>query len=203
MERTDRAVVHRMDARPQHQCRGRQRSAEANQLARQYLWVMGRAGLTEVESVFRARTSERGLRPIFHHKERRADGHRLISVLATPAVPVLRTQMTDAGAHDSGSTRREICGDLRRTPTAFRRKDGQIAPVRKTATPDVRCRPRSPQPDTHCPTTAQHPNHCGLATRHPPPNAPRRPRRQTHASGHDENWARHGLTQIHTTLKMG
>ena len=41
MERTDRAVVHRMDARPQHQCRGRQRSAEANQLARQYLWVMG------------------------------------------------------------------------------------------------------------------------------------------------------------------
>ena len=156
----------------------------------------GRIGLpgADIRTGIAAHLPPQGCRP---------DGHRLISVLATPAVPVLRTQRTDAGAHDSGSTRREIRGDLRRTPTAFRRKDGQIAPVRKTATPDVRCRPRSPQPDTHRPTAAQHPNHRGLATRHPPPNAPRRPRRKAHLSCHDENWALHGLTQIHTTLKMG
>ncbi len=132
-----------------------------------HLW-RAYACLTAVESVFRARTSERGLRPIFHYKECRADGHLLISVLADQAVHVLRTQMTEAGGHDSGSTLRDILADLHRTPTTFRRKDGQIAPVRKTATPDVRCRPTSPKPYTHRPTAAQRSHHRGLKTRHPP-----------------------------------
>ena len=40
------------------------------------------ATLTDVEAVFRSLKSELGLRPIFHHKQRRADGHLFISVLA-------------------------------------------------------------------------------------------------------------------------
>ena len=40
------------------------------------------AMLTDVESVFRSLKSELGLRPIYHHKERRADGHLFISVIA-------------------------------------------------------------------------------------------------------------------------
>jgi transposase len=38
--------------------------------------------LTDLEAVFRSFKSELGLRPIFHHKEVRADGHLFITVLA-------------------------------------------------------------------------------------------------------------------------
>ena len=37
----------------------------------------------------------------------------LISVLAYQVVHVLRTRMKDHGTHDSGSTLRDILGDLR------------------------------------------------------------------------------------------
>jgi transposase len=38
--------------------------------------------LTDLEAVFRSLKSELGLRPVFHHKEERADGHLFITVLA-------------------------------------------------------------------------------------------------------------------------
>ena len=48
--------------------------------------------LTDIEAVFRSLKSELGLRPIFHHKQHRADGHLFISVLAYQAVQVLRAR---------------------------------------------------------------------------------------------------------------
>ncbi len=56
--------------------------------------------LTEVEAVFRCLKSELGLRPIYHQKSERAEGHRFISVLAYQAVCVLRTRMKARGCHD-------------------------------------------------------------------------------------------------------
>ena len=38
--------------------------------------------LTDVEAVFRSLKAELGLRPIYHHKPRRADGHLFITVIA-------------------------------------------------------------------------------------------------------------------------
>ncbi len=38
--------------------------------------------LTDLESVFLSLKSELGLRPIYHHKEERSDGHLFITVLA-------------------------------------------------------------------------------------------------------------------------
>jgi transposase len=37
--------------------------------------------LTDLEAVFRSFKSELGLRPVFHHKEERADGHLFIYYL--------------------------------------------------------------------------------------------------------------------------
>ena len=92
--------------------------------------------LTDVESVFRSLKSELGLRPIFHHKQHRADGHLFISVLAYQAVQVLRRHLKQAGCHDSWTTLRHALTPLQRTTTSFARKDGGTLHVRKTALPD-------------------------------------------------------------------
>ena len=87
--------------------------------------------LTDVEAVFRSLKSELGLRPIFHHKPHRADGHLFISVIAYQAVQVLRTRMKRAGASDSWSSIRHALRPLMRT--TFTCKDGRTLHVRKTA----------------------------------------------------------------------
>ncbi|MBV5332422.1 transposase, partial [bacterium] len=46
--------------------------------------------LTDLEAVFRSLKSELGLRPIFHSKEDRSDGHLFITVLAYQCVQVIR-----------------------------------------------------------------------------------------------------------------
>ena len=89
--------------------------------------------LTDVEAVFRSLKSELGLRPIFHHKQHRADGHLFISVLAYQAAQVLRTRMKRAGASDSWSSIRHSLNPLQRTTTTFTRRDGRTLHVRKTA----------------------------------------------------------------------
>ena len=81
--------------------------------------------LTDAEAVFRALKSELGLRPIFHQKEHRADGHLFISVLAYQAVQVLRTPMKKAGYHDNWTSLRRILGTLQRTTTTFTRRGGK------------------------------------------------------------------------------
>ena len=93
--------------------------------------------LTDAEAVFRALKSELGLRPIFHQKEHRADGHLFIPVLAYQAVQVLRTPMKKAGYHDNWISLRRILGTLQRTTTTFTRRGGKTLHVRKTATADA------------------------------------------------------------------
>ncbi len=92
--------------------------------------------LTDVEAVFRSLKSELGLRPIFHHKQDRADGHLFISVLAYQAVQMLRSTMKRKGASDIWSTMRHALRPLQRTTTTFTRQDGHTLHVRKTALPD-------------------------------------------------------------------
>ncbi len=93
--------------------------------------------LTEVEAVFRALKSELGLRPVYHQKQLRANGHLLISVLAYQGVCVLRTRMKGKGMHDSWTTIRNALGTITRTTTSFERRDGRTLHVRKTATADA------------------------------------------------------------------
>jgi hypothetical protein len=88
--------------------------------------------LTDLESVFRSLKSELGLRPVFHQKEERADGHLFITVRAYQCVQVLRTQLKKAGINDSWATLRKTLSVQRRLTTSLRRKDGRTIHVRKS-----------------------------------------------------------------------
>ena len=88
--------------------------------------------LTDLESVFRSLKSELGLRPVFHSKEDRADGHLFITVLAYQCVQVIRVNLKKAGIDDSWAQLRETLAVQRRVTTSLRRKDGRTIHVRKS-----------------------------------------------------------------------
>ena len=88
--------------------------------------------LTDLESVFRSLKSELGLRPVFHAKEERSDGHLFITVLAYQFVQLLRTQLKEAGIHDSWNSLRQTLGVQRRVTASMRRKDGHAIHIRKS-----------------------------------------------------------------------
>ena len=92
--------------------------------------------LTDLEAVFRSLKSELGLRPIFHSKEERSDGHLFISVLAYQFVQVLRSRLKDRGIHTSWAGLREILSVQRRVTATFVQKDGRTLHVRKATQPE-------------------------------------------------------------------
>lgn len=94
--------------------------------------------LTDLEAVFRSLKSELGLRPIYHQKEDRAEGHLFITVLAYQAVQVLRRKLKAHGFHESWtSLRRIFAGQIRVTAT-FKQRDGRTLHVRKTTLAEPR-----------------------------------------------------------------
>lgn len=88
--------------------------------------------LTDLESVFRSLKSELGLRPVFHSKEDRSDGHLFITVLAYQCVQVVRTKLKAAGIDDSWASLRQTLTVQRRITASLRRKDGRTIHVRKS-----------------------------------------------------------------------
>ncbi len=92
--------------------------------------------LTDLEAVFRSLKSELGLRPVFHHKEERADGHLFITVLAYQFVQILRRKLADQGIHASWrSLRQQLSGQVRVT-AVFQQPGGQTLHVRKATHPE-------------------------------------------------------------------
>ena len=87
--------------------------------------------LTDLEAVFRSLKSELGLRPIYHHKPIRADGHLFITVIAYQLVQVIRTRLRQAGENASWTTLRRILEGQQRVTATFRRTDGRTLHVRK------------------------------------------------------------------------
>ena len=88
--------------------------------------------LTDLESVFRSLKSELGLRPVFHSKEYRSDGHLFITVLAYQCVQTIRAQLKKAGIHDSWAQLRETLSIQRRVTSSLKRRDGHTIHIRKT-----------------------------------------------------------------------
>jgi len=88
--------------------------------------------LTDLEAVFRSLKSELGLRPVYHTKEERCEGHLFITVLAYQCVQVLRTRLREAGIHASWSSVRKHLRVQRRVTASLRRKDGRTVHVRKS-----------------------------------------------------------------------
>jgi transposase len=92
--------------------------------------------LTDLEAVFRSLKSELGLRPVYHSKEERTDGHLFISVLAYQFVQFLRAHLKAQEIHDSWSSLRQTLTIQRRTTTSFRQRDARTLHVRKTSAPE-------------------------------------------------------------------
>jgi len=88
--------------------------------------------LNDLESVFRSLKSELGLRPVFHSKENRCDGHLFITVLAYQCVQTIRAKLKTAGITDSWAQLRNILSVQQRVTASLRRKDGRTVHVRKS-----------------------------------------------------------------------
>jgi transposase len=95
--------------------------------------------LTDLEAVFRSFKSELGLRPIFHIKEVRTEGHLFITVLAYQCVQLIRTELKKHGIDASWARLRQILSVQRRVTATFRQEDGRTLNVRKStlAEPDL------------------------------------------------------------------
>ena len=75
--------------------------------------------LPDLEAVFRCFKSDLGFRPVFHHKEERADSHLLITVLAYQWVQLIRRRLkeNDINANSSWRTLRQIMRTQSRVST--------------------------------------------------------------------------------------
>jgi transposase len=94
--------------------------------------------LTELESVFRSLKTDLGLRPVFHHVDRRVEGHLFISVLAYHFVHTLRLHLKAHGVNDSWNTLRQTLATQRRVTVTLQRRDGRTVHVRKATRPKPR-----------------------------------------------------------------
>jgi transposase len=89
--------------------------------------------LTDIEDAFRSMKSELGLRPIYHQKQSRCDGHIFITVLAYHLLHSIRFKLRHRGIRWSWSTiRRQLSTQLRVT-TAMKREDGKVIRIRKSS----------------------------------------------------------------------
>ncbi len=88
--------------------------------------------LTDLEAVFRSLKSELGLRPVYHHKEDRAEGHLFITVLAYQAVQAIRHTLRKHKINHSWGSLRKIFSGQQRITATFRQKDGRTLHIRKT-----------------------------------------------------------------------
>lgn len=110
--------------------RSNERTWDAERLWRTYMM------LTDLEAVFRSLKGELGLRPIFHSKAERSEGHLFISVLAYQFVQVIRRRLKAQGIHESWSGLRETLSVQRRITATFTQKNGRTLHVRKSTRPE-------------------------------------------------------------------
>jgi transposase len=87
--------------------------------------------LTDLESVFRSLKSELGMRPVFHHREERTEGHLFITVMAYQFVQVIRKKLRTKGNKLSWSSLRTILSVQQRVTATFTQKDGRTLNIRK------------------------------------------------------------------------
>ena len=89
--------------------------------------------LTELEAVFRSLKSELGLRPLYHQKPTRIEGHLFITVLAYHLVHTIRLQLKSQGVHDSWETLRRKLENQQRITVTLKREDGKTLHIRKAS----------------------------------------------------------------------
>ncbi len=91
--------------------------------------------LTDLEAVFRSLKSELGLRPIFHQRQSRVDGHLFITLLAYSIIHTIRYKLKREDIHSSWSTIRDILSSRVRVTTSMQCKDGTTLHIRQSTEP--------------------------------------------------------------------
>jgi transposase len=89
--------------------------------------------LTDIEDAFRCMKSELGLRPIFHQKEARCDGHIFITVIAYHLLHTIRFKLRQRGVRFCWTTIRKQLSTQVRITTTMKRKDYKVVHIRKSS----------------------------------------------------------------------
>jgi len=92
--------------------------------------------LTEIESAFRCMKSELGMRPVYHQKTDRVDGHIFITLLAYHLLHSIRYKLKQHNIYSSWTKIREVLNAHLRLTTTMKRNDGKTIHIRKTAVPE-------------------------------------------------------------------
>ncbi len=92
--------------------------------------------LTDIEEAFRNMKSELGMRPVYHQKERRVDGHMFITVLAYHVLQAIRFKLRKQGITESWSTIRKKLSTHIRITTTMKRDNGKMIHIRKSSRPE-------------------------------------------------------------------
>lgn len=88
--------------------------------------------LTDLESVFKSLKSELGLRPIYHQKQVRVDGHLFITLLAYSIIHTIRYKLKAKGFFYSWNSIRNILKQQIRVSTSAKCKNGKVVHIRKS-----------------------------------------------------------------------
>ena len=92
--------------------------------------------LLEVEDAFRTMKSELALRPNYHRKEPRSDGHIFITLLAYHVVHSIRTHLKEKGIHYRWKTIRDRLRTHERTTQGMTTEDGRRLYIRQCSEPE-------------------------------------------------------------------
>ena len=93
--------------------------------------------LTDLEAVFRSLKSELGMRPVFHQKTHRVEGHIFITQLAYNLVHLIRLTLKAQGINDSWETIRSKMSNQVRTTTSLRGEQGKQIHIRQSSNPNA------------------------------------------------------------------
>jgi transposase len=89
--------------------------------------------LTDIEDAFRCMKSELGLRPIYHQKQARCDGHIFITVIAYHLMHTIRFKLRQKGVPFCWTTIRRQLSTHVRVTTTMKRKDNKVIKIRKSS----------------------------------------------------------------------
>ena len=93
--------------------------------------------LTDLEAVFRSLKSELGMRPVYHQKTHRVEGHIFITLLAYNLVHQIRLALKVKGIDDSWETIRTTLSTQMRSTVSVRGEHGEQIHIRKSNYPSA------------------------------------------------------------------
>jgi transposase len=99
------------------------------------LWSLYRM-LNQVEDSFRSLKNELGLRPLYHHKDRRLEGHLFISVLAYHLLASIQKRLMEKGVAYRWETIRTRMSNQTRVTTSITNEKGECIHTRSTTEPE-------------------------------------------------------------------